>query len=77
MARIDKNDLTLGLRGKFGDQFLFGKYRNRTIALRHFGPGGVTTEAQRQQRGKFRLAIMPGSSGYCYVTTLMPTGIKI
>ena len=52
MARIDKNDLTLGLRGKFGDQFLFRKYRNRTIALRRFGPGGVTTEAQRQQREK-------------------------
>ena len=37
MACIDKNDLTLGLRGKFGDQFVFRKYRNRTIALRRFG----------------------------------------
>ena len=55
MARIDKNDLTPGLRGKFGDQFLF---RKTTIALRRFEASGVTTEAQRQQREKFRLATL-------------------
>ncbi len=32
------NDLTPGLRGKFGDQFLF---RKTTIALWRFGPSGL------------------------------------
>lgn len=56
MARIDGNDLTLGLRGKFGKQFVFRKYKGRTIATRKADPSGVTTENQSAHRERFRLA---------------------
>jgi hypothetical protein len=56
MARIDGNDLTLGLRGKFGKQFVFKKFKNRTIAVRKADPSGITTELQTDHRSRFRLA---------------------
>jgi hypothetical protein len=56
MARIEGNDLTLGLRGKFGKQFVFRKYKARTIASRKAEPTASTTDAQLEHRAKFRLA---------------------
>jgi hypothetical protein len=58
MARIDGNDLTLGLRGKFGKQFIFRKYKNRTIALRKNSPSSARTEEQKEHRERFRLATL-------------------
>ncbi|HLT74171.1 MAG TPA: hypothetical protein VKZ68_03770 [Ohtaekwangia sp.] len=56
MARIENNDLTLGLRGKFGTQFLFRRYRNRTIAMRQYEFVRTSTAAQLACREKFRIA---------------------
>jgi hypothetical protein len=56
MARIEGNDLTLGLRGKFGKQFVFRKYKSRTIASRKSAPSGVATEKQINHRERFRTA---------------------
>ncbi len=56
MAKIGQNDLTLGLRGRFGMQFQFRRYRNQTIALRHYEITQRNTDAQLQHREKFRLA---------------------
>jgi hypothetical protein len=58
MARIDKNYLTLGLRGKFGDQFIFRKFKKRTIAVRAFDVPTRSTDAQRTHREKFRQATL-------------------
>jgi hypothetical protein len=56
MAKIGQNDLTLGLRGRFGKQFQFRRYRNQTIALRHYEIRQRNTDAQLAHRAKFRLA---------------------
>jgi hypothetical protein len=56
MARIEGNDLTLGLRGKFGKQFVFRKYKSRTIASRKGAPSGVATQKQIDHRERFRVA---------------------
>ncbi len=58
MARIDGNDLTLGLRGKFGKQFVFRQYKGRTIATRKTGQNNTSTEAQVEHRERFRLAAL-------------------
>ena len=58
MARIENNDLTLGLRGKFGKQFLFRRYRNRTIAMRQYEGVRTNTDAQLEYREKFRVATL-------------------
>jgi hypothetical protein len=58
MARIDGNDLTLRLKGKFGKQFVFRKFKNRTVALRAFEPNRTKTEAQLEHRERFRLATL-------------------
>ena len=59
MARINGNDVTLGLRGKFGKQFVFRKFKNRTIAFRR--PDEVeskNTESQVAHRERFRIAAL-------------------
>jgi hypothetical protein len=58
MARVDENDVTLGLRGKFGKQFVFRKFLNRTIAVRKSRPTGGNTQAQSEHRDQFRLATL-------------------
>jgi len=67
MAKISQNDLTLGLRGRFGKQFQFRRYRNQTIALRHYEITQRNTDAQLQHREKFRLA-----AGYAKRSLLVP-----
>jgi hypothetical protein len=56
MAHVDENDVTLGLRGRFGKQFVFRKYGRRTIVSRLAKPTGGNTAIQLEQRDKFRLA---------------------
>jgi hypothetical protein len=56
MARVDENDVTLGLRGRFGKQFVFRKHGKKTIAVRRGTPTGGNTLAQNVHRDKFRLA---------------------
>ena len=56
MAYVDGNDITLGLRGKFGQQFVFRKFGNGTIATRKPQPSGSNTPAQQGHRERFRLA---------------------
>jgi hypothetical protein len=58
MARIEGNDLTLGLRGKFGKQFVFRKYKSRTIATRKGETVDRRTADQLEHRERFRLAAM-------------------
>jgi hypothetical protein len=58
MAQVNDNDLTLGLRGKFGKQFIFRKHGKKTIAVRRFAPSGAKTDAQIDHREKFRLATL-------------------
>jgi hypothetical protein len=58
MARVDRNDLTLGLRGKFGEQFVFRKFGDRTIAYRMRRHFESSTEKQMLQRERFRLAAL-------------------
>jgi hypothetical protein len=56
MAHVDENDVTLGLRGSFGKQFVFRKFGGRTIVSRRAKPTGGNTPGQLAQREKFRLA---------------------
>jgi hypothetical protein len=56
MAHVDENDVTLGLRGRFGKQFVFRKVGGRTIVSRRSKPTGGNTVRQVDQREKFRLA---------------------
>lgn len=56
MALVHDNDMTLGLRGKVGKQFVFRKFGRKTIAARKSAPSGEKTEKQEQHRQRFRLA---------------------
>lgn len=58
MAKVDGNDLTLGLRGKFGDQFVFRKSGKMTVATKRSAPTGAPTEKQVLQRERFRMATL-------------------
>ena len=58
MAKVDGNDLTLGLRGKFGDQFVFRKSGKMTVATKRSAPTGAPTEKQLRQRERFRRATL-------------------
>jgi hypothetical protein len=67
MAQVDENDLTTGLRGKFGDQFVFRKFGDRTIAYKMRRQAESSTEKQLLHREKFRLA-----ASYAKQSLLMP-----
>jgi hypothetical protein len=56
MAHVNDNDVTLGLRGKFGKQFVFRKFGRKTIAARAASSTGRQTDAQHEHRERFRLA---------------------
>lgn len=53
MAFVDENDVTLGLRGRFGRQFVFRKFGPRTIAARRGTPSETQTEGQLAHRARF------------------------
>ena len=56
MAYVDQNDIIVGLRGKFGKQFIFRRFGDRTIAVRRTNPVQPNTEKQLRHRERFRLA---------------------
>jgi hypothetical protein len=58
MAYVDGNDLTLGLRGSFGKQFIFRRFGKKTIASRRSVYAVSRSEAQQRHRERFRLATL-------------------
>lgn len=67
MALVHDNDMTLGLRGKVGKQFVFRKFGRKTIAARKSAPSGEMTEKQQLHRQRFRSA-----AHYAKVSLLVP-----
>jgi hypothetical protein len=63
MAESKKNDVTLGMSGKFGEMFVFRQKDGKTIASRAPGPRtGEPTADQQAVRGKFQLAVIYGKT---------------
>jgi hypothetical protein len=63
MAEAQKNDVTLGLSGKFGQMFVFRQLAGKTYATR--APGERTKEPSAEQkvnREKFQKAILYGKT---------------
>ena len=60
MARVDDNPLTIGLRGKFGDMFVFRRMNGKTFASRAPGKQDKKKETvpQRKTRANFRDAAL-------------------
>lgn len=67
MALVDDNDMTLGLRGKVGKQFVFRKFGRKTVAVRKSAPTGKATEKQLLHRQRFRAA-----AHYAKLSLLVP-----
>lgn len=63
MAESTKNDVVLGMKGKFGKMFVFKQVAGKTIAARAPGPSTAEpTPAQLAQRARFQQAILYGQS---------------
>jgi hypothetical protein len=58
MALVDGNDLTFGLRGKFGKLFVFRRLRSKTFASRRSDAEIKWSPAQQAQRERFRQATL-------------------
>lgn len=63
MAEAKKNDVTLGMSGKFGEMFVFRQKAGKTIASRAPGPRtDQPTAGQQAVRSKFQLAVLYGKT---------------
>jgi hypothetical protein len=63
MAESKKNDVILGMSGKFGEMFVFRQKDGKTIASRAPGPRTAEpTSGQQAVRSKFQLAVLYGKT---------------
>lgn len=58
MTKVKENDLTLGLSGKFGRQFIFRNAKGQTIVARNGNKKRKKTQAQKDQIKRFREAVI-------------------
>lgn len=61
MSKVKENDLTMGLSGKFGRQFIFRNVKGQTIAARQSAKSrkrSKQTQAQKDHINRFRAAVV-------------------